>query len=317
LSRKKSTLKFGIALETFTPPGKSPTKESIVNMAKTAERLGFESVWVWDHLLLGSRKVFPVIDSLTTLSYLSSSTSKLKLGTSVLIMTLRNPLVLVKALSAIQIYSNGRLVVGAASGWYEREFRATGVNFDERGKIFEEEFQLVGRLLNDSDVSFKGEGFELEHATILPKSATKVPMLIGGYSRRVLRRAGRLADGWISYYYNPKDFSDSWNEVKKGALDAKKDPDALTSVDLVPLAIANSLEEGERTSRQFTSEYMDLPKNTQCNPDSAIKGNTAQCISQIKKYQENGVDELVFIPSFYNIEQVEKAGNEILPSFLH
>jgi probable F420-dependent oxidoreductase len=308
-------MKFGIALESFTPPGKTPDKNSITEMAKTAERLGFDSVWVWDHLLLGSRKVFPVLDSLTTLAYLSAVTSKVKLGTSVLIMTLRNPLVLAKILSALQIYSEGRLVLGAASGWYEREFRATGSDFATRGKNFEEEFQLVRKLLDDSDVNFAGLNSQLEHATILPKSSIPIPMLMGGYSDRVLQRAGRLADGWISYYYTPEDYGNAWKMVVKGARMANRDPAQLKSITLVPLAIANSFEEGDRIAREFTTNYMDLPKNTHCTPDSAIRGNLEDCVEQVRKFEEIGLDELVFIPSNYDKNQVERAGSEILPVF--
>ncbi len=309
-------MKFGIALETFTPPGKTPTKDSVTEMAKTAESLGFDSLWVWDHLLLGSRKVFPVLDSLTTLTYLSAVTSRVKLGTSVLIMALRNPLVLAKILSTTQIFSEGRLVLGAASGWYEREFRATGADFATRGKNFEEEFQLVRKLLNEEDVNFHGKNIELEHATMLPKSSHRIPMLMGGYSNRVLRRAGKLADGWISYYYTPEDYANSWTLVEKGASEADRDPEELTSVTLVPLAISSSFAEGDRLSREFTTNYMDLPKNTHCTPDSAVRGTLAECLSQIKKFEQIGLDELVFIPTFYDIGQVEKAGKELLPAFV-
>lgn len=309
-------MKFGIALETFTPPGKSPSKTSVLEMAKAAEKFGFDSVWAWDHLLLGSRKVFPVIESTTTLSFLSAATSRIRLGTSVLIMALRNPLVLAKTLSAIQIFSDGRLELGAAAGWYEREFHAVGVDFASRGRIFENEFQLVRRLLSESDVNYNGDGISLEHATILPKSPVPIPMLMGGYSETVLRRTGRLADGWISYYYSPQDYSESWKVVQTAAIEAKRDPHLLRSVDLVPLAISTSFEEGGEISREFTGNYMDLPKNTHCSPDSAVRGTLAECIQQIKKFQEIGLDELVFIPANYDLELVEKAGKELLPAFM-
>ena len=218
-----SGLRFGIAIENFSPPGRSPSKSSILEMAKTAENLSFDSVWVWDHLLLGSRKVFPVIDSLSTLAFLAGNTSKIKLGTSVLIMALRNPLALAKTLSAIQIYSDGRLVLGTAAGWYEREFLASGVDFRKRGRIFEDEFQLVRKLLNESDVNYKSEKIVLEHATIEPKGSVPIPMLMGGYSDNVLGRAGRLADGWISYYYTPEDYRDSWNKVIDSAKESRRE----------------------------------------------------------------------------------------------
>ncbi|MGI0085145.1 MAG: LLM class flavin-dependent oxidoreductase, partial [Nitrososphaerales archaeon] len=113
-------MRFGVALENFTPPGKSPSMERIYETAELAESLGFDSLWVWDHLLLGSRKVFPVLESLTTLSAIGARTKSIKLGTSVLIMALRNPVVLAKVLSTIQYMTQGRLILGAAVGWYKR-----------------------------------------------------------------------------------------------------------------------------------------------------------------------------------------------------
>ena len=86
-------------------------------------------------------------------------------------------------------------------------------------------------------------------------------------------------------------------------------------MNIVPLAIANSFDEGDRIARDFTTRYMDLPKNTRCTPDSSIRGTIADCISQVKKFEEIGIQELVFIPTNYDLEQVELAGKEILPEF--
>jgi alkanesulfonate monooxygenase SsuD/methylene tetrahydromethanopterin reductase-like flavin-dependent oxidoreductase (luciferase family) len=285
-------------------------------MAKTAEGFGFNSVWVWDHLLLGSRKVFPVLESLSTLQFVAAKTSKIKLGTSVLILALRNPLVLSKTVSAVQIFSSGRMILGAAAGWYEREFRAAGVDFKKRGKIFEARFELVRKLLGSVDVNYQGDGIVLEHATIEPRSQTPPPMMIGGYSDLVLERAGRISDGWISYYYRPEDFSDSWKKVVQSAHENERDIEALNNVDIVPLAVAANFEQGDKRAKDFTARYMDLPKDTHCTPEASVRGTVEECISQVRKYEAAGVRELVFIPSDYDLEQVERAGKEILPVFL-
>jgi probable F420-dependent oxidoreductase len=308
-------MKFGIALESFAPPGKTVSTTSILQMSATAEALGFESVWTWDHLLLGSRKVFPVLDSLTTLSAIGAKTSKIKLATGVLIIALRNPLVLSKIASTIQYMTDGRLELGVASGWYEREFRAVGVDFHRRGVLFEEYFKLLRELLNGSDVNYSGEGFTLEHATIEPKAKIPIPMLIGGYSNKVLERAGQLADGWVSYYYPPEAYSSSWRKVAASAQGAGREVSSLRGIDIVPLAIASSWEDGDRLAREFTARYMDLPKNTGCTVESSVRGTIDDCVSQIKKYEAAGVQELVFIPANYDLEQVEVAGKEILPKF--
>ena len=309
-------MRFGIALESFTPPGKNPSVDLIYETAELAESLGFDSVWAWDHILLGSRKVFPVLDSLTTVASIGARTKRLKLGTSVLIMALRNPIVLAKVLSTIQYMTLGRLIVGAASGWYKREFDATGTVFEKRGKIFEERFQLVRRLLSESDVNYDSDGFVLSHASMEPKASPSIPMLSGGYSDSVLLRAGRIADGWIGYYYPPKDFKESWTKVIKAAKESGRDTAPLRAINIVPLAITGSFEEGDRIVKDFTKKYMDLPENTACSPESGIRGTINECIAQIKSYDEAGVQDLVFIPCYYDKRYVETAGKEILPAFL-
>ncbi|HZW55503.1 MAG TPA: LLM class flavin-dependent oxidoreductase [Nitrososphaerales archaeon] len=308
-------MRFGIALETFTPPGKKPDATGIYETSTLAEVLGFGSLWVWDHILLGSRNVFPVLDSLTTLASVGAKTSKVNLGTSVLIVALRNPVVLAKVLSTIQYLTNGRLVIGAASGWYEREFKAVGVEFSKRGHIFESRFNLVRKLLLASDVNYSEDGFNLEHASMEPRHPKKIPMLMGGYSDTVLSRVGRISDGWVSYYYTPKAYSDSWKKIETSARKCGRDPSTLRRVNIVPLSIGRDFDEADARVRKFTSEYMDLPRGTDCSVESSIRGTISECIAQIRAYADSGVDELVFIPCNYDIEQVEKAGKEIIPEF--
>lgn len=308
-------MRFGVALESFTPPGKNPRVDLIYETAKLAESLGFDSVWVWDHLLLGSRNVFPVLDSLTTLAAIGAKTKSIKLGTSVLILALRNPVVLAKVLSTIQYMTQGRLIVGAGVGWYRREFAATGTAFEKRGRIFEERFKLVRRLLVESDLSYDSEGFSLSHASMEPKPAQPIPMLSGGYSDSVLSRAGKIADGWIGYYYPPKEFQQSWNKVINSAKESGRDVATLRAVNIVPLAIAENFDEGDKIVREFTTKYMDLPNNNASSPESGVRGTVDECISQIESYKKAGVQDLVFIPCFYDRRHVETAGKEILPAF--
>ncbi len=309
-------MRFGIALESFTPSDRKPDSSRIFEMSEESEKLGFDSVWVWDHLLLGSRKVFPVLDSLTTLATIGAKTKNLTLGTSVLIMSLRNPLVLAKVLSTIQFLTDGRLILGAAAGWYKREFDAVGVNFSKRGKIFEERFKLIRSLLTKSDVNYSSEGFSLIHASIEPKPPKEVPMLIGGYADSVLKRAGTLADGWIGYYYPPAGFEEAWGVVSKHAEDSGRSRTALRSVNVVPFAPAPTFEEGDRIAKEFTEKYMDLPREgTKCSTDSAVRGTRNDCTRQLEAYRDAGVQDIVLIPSFYRIDYVRMAAKEILPSF--
>src|SRR5690349_17713392 len=114
--------RFGVALPNFTTAGTSPDIREIVDYARRAEELGLDSAWVWDHVLLGSRSPFPILDSLSTLAALSVQTERLRLGTGVLVLPLRNPTVLAKVTASIDQMSRGRLTLGVAAGWYEKEF---------------------------------------------------------------------------------------------------------------------------------------------------------------------------------------------------
>src|SRR5947209_9838608 len=115
-------LRFGVALPNFTTAASSPDIQEIIDYATRAEQLGLDSVWVWDHVLLGSRTPFPVLDSLATLAALAVRTERLRLGTGVLVLPLRNPTVLAKVTASIDRMSHGRLTLGVAAGWYQKEF---------------------------------------------------------------------------------------------------------------------------------------------------------------------------------------------------
>src|SRR5436309_7426083 len=101
-----------------------PGVKAIVDYGVRMEQLGFDSIWVWDHVLLGVDPNFPIIESLTLLTAIAARTSKIKLGTGILVLPLRNPVILAKQLGSMDLLSGGRLLMGMASGWYKREFDA-------------------------------------------------------------------------------------------------------------------------------------------------------------------------------------------------
>src|SRR5487761_461200 len=117
-----SKIGFGLALQNYVAAGESLGTRELLRLAVKAENLGFTSIWVWDHILLGSQKVFPVQESLTVLTAVAASTEKVRLGTGILILPIRNPVELAKRIATIDDLSNGRITLGVAAGWYEREF---------------------------------------------------------------------------------------------------------------------------------------------------------------------------------------------------
>jgi len=137
---------FGIAARNFTAYPEIPDANALVEYGVRMEELGFDSLWVWDHILLGVDPHFPIIDSLTLLTAIAARTKKIKLSTGILVLPLRNPVVLAKQLSSMDQLSGGRLLLAVASGWYKREFDAVGVPFEQRGKIMDDNLEIMRRL---------------------------------------------------------------------------------------------------------------------------------------------------------------------------
>src|SRR6188474_712239 len=113
---------FGIAARNFTAYPEMPDARALVDYGVRMEELGFDSLWVWDHILLGVEPSFPIVDSLTLLTAIAARTTRIKLATGILVLPLRNPVVLAKQLASMDQLSNGRLLLAMASGWYRREF---------------------------------------------------------------------------------------------------------------------------------------------------------------------------------------------------
>ena len=127
-----------MATRNFTAYPELPDAKALVEYGVRVEELGYDLLWVWDHILLGVEPHFPILDSPTTLTAISSRTSRIKLGTGILVLPLRNPVALAKQLSSMDQFSGGRLIMGMASGWYKREFDAVGIPFNKRGKLMDE-----------------------------------------------------------------------------------------------------------------------------------------------------------------------------------
>src|SRR5437667_5072838 len=146
---------FGLAIKNFVGPAETPDIDAIYGYAQRAEALGFESLWAWDHVLLGVEPSFPILDSITTLGAVAARTKAIKLGTGVLVLPLRNPVVAAKALGSLDVISKGRLVLGVAAGWYAREFDAVGIPFKQRGRLFERNLDILTKLWTQDRVTLK------------------------------------------------------------------------------------------------------------------------------------------------------------------
>jgi probable F420-dependent oxidoreductase len=305
---------FGLALENFTPAPKDPSFEQILSYSIAAEAAGFDSLWVWDHLFLGSRRAFPFLESLTVLTAVAARTKLIRLGTGVLVLPIRDPLLLAKVSATIHDLSGGRLCLGLAAGWYEREFEASAVPYKGRGRRFEQHLDLLLRLWTEDDITgTTPDGRVFSHVRLLPRPRTRPTVLVGGYVDAVLRRAATVGDGWLTYFYTAPSFARSWKKIRSFAEQCNRDPDSLTNVAQVPLCIGRTHESATSKAFEFVSAYFDCPPWSDSTPDSAVRGTPEQCAAQIQTFIDAGVQQLVLVPYNYELEQVHRLASEVLP----
>ncbi|MCY4540227.1 MAG: TIGR03619 family F420-dependent LLM class oxidoreductase, partial [Chloroflexi bacterium] len=190
-------MKFGLLLPNF---GASASGDSIAASARLAEALGFDSIWTTDHVLMPADMPEPygnLIESLVALTIAATATERVGLGTSIIVMPQREPVLLAKQLAGIDVVSGGRLILGAGVGWLEQEFNYLGADYENRGARFDEWLALT-RALWSGDGAFTGESKRIVDALFAPQPprGRRTPVWIGGNSSHAISRAATLADGW-------------------------------------------------------------------------------------------------------------------------
>ena len=181
--------------------GRKAGPQAIRRAAEQAEHLGFADIWTSEHIILPDGAPYPpsplFYDPVLALTWAAAYTSRVGLGTSVLILPMRHPLPLAKELATLQNLSGGRLILGAGVGWLEDEFAALGVPFRERGRRMDEGIAMMRAVWSEDPVSFEARTIPavIDDMRMLPKPEKPIPIWIGGTSEPALARALRL-DGW-------------------------------------------------------------------------------------------------------------------------
>jgi alkanesulfonate monooxygenase len=216
----------------------------------------------------------------------------------------------------VDLLSGGRLALGVAAGWYEREFQACGVPFRARGRLFERNLEILDRLWREPEVSGVWGEHDLRGVVMLPPptSRPRPQVLIGGYVDRVLRRVATMGDGWLTYFYSAQSFRSAWARIRDHAAAAGRDPDSLTNVAQLPICVSSSFEDADRRVRAFVAEYFDVAEWSQSTPDSAIRGTPEQCAEQLAEHVAAGERHIVLVPCDYALDQVERVAAEVLPA---
>lgn len=209
-------MKFGACLPNY---GKDASREAIVRVAKLAEEVGYDSVWSTDHVLVPKAYTSPygnIYDVLATLAYVAAVTERVKLGTSVIILPMRNPMVVAKQVASIDNLSNGRMILGIGPGWLEQEFTTLSVKFRGRGKWLDEAIELMRAIWSYEHPKFKGKYHKIEDAVSgpLPVQRKGPPTWIGGNSEYAQRRAAKLGDAWHPVGQPPEKLVEGMKKIR-------------------------------------------------------------------------------------------------------
>lgn len=225
-------LKIGLDVGIY---GRLATRNHILELAELAESAGLESIWVADHVIFPSTLTskypysatgaFPVdmtreplLEPIATLGVLVGATRRVKIGTAVLVMPYRHPVLLARMLITLDVLSGGRTILGAGVGWLAEEFAALGARpFAARGRVTDECIEIVKRLCQGGEVTFQGEHYQLGPVVSSPGSVQRPhpPILIGGTSNAALQRVARLGDGWLSTALRPERLRERLSTLQK------------------------------------------------------------------------------------------------------
>ena len=186
------------------------TREAILRLARTAENAGYESLWTGEHVVVVDPQVAPspvppetrMVDTVASLAFVAAATERIKLGSGIILLAQRNPVVLAKELAAIDVLSEGRLLFGIGVGYVEKEFEVIGVPYEERGARVTEHIEAIRALFTQEQPNFSGRFTQIDgiQANPRPVQQPHPPFIVGGMSPAAHRRAVRQGNGWYGFF---------------------------------------------------------------------------------------------------------------------
>jgi probable F420-dependent oxidoreductase len=226
------TLNFGLDVGIY---GRLATRDSIFELTELAETSGFESIWLADHVIfpVSSASNYPysptgafptdqtrepLLEPMATMGVLVGATQRVKIGTAVLVMPYRNPVLLARMLVTLDVLSSGRTILGAGVGWLAEEFVALDARpFAARGRVTDECLDIVKHICRGGEVTFHGEHYHLDPVVSSPGSVQRPhpPILIGGTTNAALRRVAKSGDGWVSTALRPERLGERLGVLQK------------------------------------------------------------------------------------------------------
>ena len=298
---------IGIALPNL--PGVTPPL--IPEFARRIEAGGCDAIWALDRL------VYENPDPLTALAAAAAVTSRVRLGTSVLLAPLHSPVVLAKQLATLDLVSNGRLLVGLGIGSRPDDFAAAGVPFAGRGGRAAEMIRIMKQVWSGQPVRHQGRYFAIECGAVGPAPVQRPhpPVWMGGFQEVALKRIARIADGFVgSGGAGPDGFAGMWERVRQMVAAAGRPPDRFPNACLAYFNVGGDREQAKAQAMAALVRYYGPQFMSRYDPERALVfGPPEECARRAQAYFDAGVQHLILVPTTLDAGQVDRIAREVRP----
>jgi probable F420-dependent oxidoreductase len=288
--------------------------------ARDLETLGFEYAATGEHFMRGNPPL-PTGAALPVLGVAAGATSRIRLLSSIVLAPLYHPVMLAKLAGTLDVASGGRLTLGVGiGGEFPVEFEAMGVAVRERGARTDESLIVMRRLWTEQHVTHEGRFYRLDDVTLSPPPAQRPhpPIWVSGRRDAAMRRAARLGDGWLPYFYSPAQYGESVARIRALAAEEGRDLARFQWAHLAFICVAGSREEAARiAAERLGSRYRSRAEMLSIVGSCCILGPVPECVRQLVAYVDAGARHIIF--SWYGRpedipRQMETVAREIVPA---
>ncbi len=288
----------------------------IVRVAREAERLGYASIWLYDHFITYPEvRHHPVYEAWTTLSYLAGVTSKVRLGTIVTCNLYRYPTVLAKMASTLDVLSGGRLEFGIGACWYWEDFQRFGIPFPplkQRLEMLDEALQIIKSMWVDKETWFKGKYYRVYGAINYPKPLQKPhpPIMVGGFGEKIMAKIIAKHADKSNFFGTPEEFKRKIAVLEKHCKEIGRDCDEIKKT----IAITAAIFESEDELRKFVNELYALGFSVEEFLRNSLTGTPDKIVSKIREYIRAGVEEfIIYFKDVESIKPLEVFAEKVIP----
>lgn len=326
-------MRFGLMLPSFSFARDYATVARLRDFATRAEAMGFAGLWVAEHLLT-ARGLYGTawLSPLETLAFAAGCTSRIRIGTCILIPPIRNPVFLAKEIASLHMLSGGRYELGVGVGWDAREFAVAGVKLGERGGRTDEMLDIFDKLWSGDEVTHHGRYYHLDRVMIDPPLPTRPRLWVAGGSKiktglspdpetmapSVLERVCRRADGWIARAAGSNaSVIDDWRQITRrlDEIGRPRSSVAFAHVNMTHVVATDDEEVALKVQRPLIERVMGTHRSFEHLRTCYLLGTPTQIRDRIAELAEAGLEYLMLSPLGYDIDQLDLWEEEILRHF--